>query len=191
MLHFSVKRSITEFTALLQRARVGDAQASRDVFEVVYEDLRRAAHAINAVGGGRTLQPTALVHEAWFKLAPHIDRMNSRLHFLAVASHAMRQVLADHARARRCDKRGGAWAEVELDENLSAPGDVDADLLDLHERIEQLERLNERHARVVEMRVFAGMRVTEVAEALGVSCDTVESDWSMARAWLIRRRQAE
>lgn len=185
-----MRKSQTEFTALLQRARAGDAAAGHEVFEAVYDELRRAARAIHA-GAGATLQPTALVHEAWFKLAPHLANLSGRVHFLAVAGKAMRQVLADHARSQRRDKRGGAWACVELDEGLVAARAPDPDLLELHERIEQLERLNERHARVVEMRVFAGMRASEVAEVLGVSKDTVEADWNMARAWLARRSRTE
>lgn len=177
----------TDFTRLLEQAKAGNADAHGQVFALVYEELRRAAHQIGSDGIGRTLQPTAVVHEAWLKLAPHLDGVNNRVHFFAVASMAMRQVLTDHARAARREKRGGGRRAVTLDAELAQRGNLDADLCMLDESLEQLANLNPRHARVVELRVFGGLTIDETAEALGVSHGTIESDWSMARAWLWQR----
>ena len=183
----------TDFTRLLVQAKAGNADASGQVFALVYDELRRVAYQIGSDGVGHTLQPTAVVHEAWLKLAPRLDAVNDRVHFFAVASMAMRQVLGDHARAARREKRGGGRRVVTLDGNVALAGNVaqhgalDADLCALDESLEQLASLNPRHARVVELRVFGGLSIAETAEALGVSHGTIESDWSMARAWLWRR----
>lgn len=177
----------TDFTHLLVRARAGDAGARGEVFATVYEELRRVAHELEPRGAGRTLQPTAVVHEAWFKLAPKLDGVNGRLHFIAVASIAMRQVLADYSRERRRDKRGGAWSAVTLGEDSAQSPPLDADALTLSEHLEHLAGFNERHARVVELRVFGGLTIAETAQALELPLTTIEWDWRMARAWLWRR----
>lgn len=153
---------------------------------MVYDELRALARQIGPRGAAHTLQPTAIVHEAWLKLAPNLDEVNNRLHFFAVASMAMRQILADHARGARREKRGGAWNAVTLHEDMAQRGPLDADVCALDECLESLASLNARHARVVELRVFGGLTIAETALALGVSHTTVESDWSMARAWLWR-----
>src|SRR5262249_36580554 len=128
----------TEFTRLLQQAQAGDPHAHARVFEQVYAELRCVAQQIGPRGAGHTMQPTAVVHEAWLKLAPNLDGVHDRLHFFAVASRAMRQVLADHAKARRRDKRGGAWSSVTLDEHSAHVARLDADLLALDDCLEQL-----------------------------------------------------
>ncbi len=177
----------TDFTRLLGQAKAGDAEARGQVFALVYDQLREAARRIGSGRVGHTLQPTALVHEAWLKVAPKLEGVNDRLHFFAVASLAMRQVLADHARGARREKRGGGRERVALEESRVAAPAADADLCALDECLEELNGLNPRHARVVELRVFGGLTIDEAAEALGVSHGTIESDWSMARAWLWRR----
>ena len=177
----------TEFTQLLAQARSGDSAAHAAVFSAVYDELRQLAGRIDPRRAGHTLQPTAIVHEAWIKLSPKLDRVSGRLHFLAVASMAMRQVLADYARTRGRDKRGGDWSAVTLDESSAVDHGTSADLVAIHECLEQLATLNARHARVVELRVLGGLTIDETADVLGVSHSTVESDWSMARAWLLRR----
>lgn len=175
-----------DLTGLLRRAKEGDRGAHDQVFAQVYDELRAAARRIGS-GPGATLQPTALVHEAWLKLAPNLGRVNDRVHFFVVASMAMRQVLADHARGARREKRGSGRERVALAESqVEAPG-ADADLCALDESLGQLAELNPRHARVVELRVFGGLTIDEVATELGVSHSTIESDWAMARAWLWRR----
>ena len=179
-----------ELTGLLRQAKAGDRAAHAQVFEQVYDELRAAARRIGS-GPGATLQPTALVHEAWLKLAPRLDAVNDRVHFFAVASLAMRQVVANHARAARSEKRGPGLRAVSLDDSVAPePGarlSPAADLCALDECLEELNGLNPRHARVVELRVFGGLTIDEAASELGVSHGTIEADWAMARAWLLRR----
>lgn len=142
---------------------------------------------------GHTLQPTALVNEAFMKLAsragsPWVDRK----HFFATAARVMRQVLVDHERARRRDKRGGHGVGVTLYSNMGGTVEgPEVDLLDLDEAIADLEQIDERRARVVVLRYFGGLEVDEVAEVMGVSKTTVERDWRAARAWLWRRLSPE
>lgn len=144
----------------------------------------RAAH---------TLQPTALANEAYLRLAdaPGVT-IESKPRFLAIAARCMRQILVDHARARSAAKRGGGHARLTLSDTVVGSDEAPVDLLDLHEALGELAALDERKARVVEMRFFAGLLVKEVAEVLGISNTTAEDDWYMARAWLRRRlRDAE
>jgi RNA polymerase sigma factor (TIGR02999 family) len=154
----------------------------------VYDDLRRMAHRqLRAERPDHTLSTTALVHEAYLKLA-RLDRIQwqNRAHFCAEAARAMRRILVDWAVRRGAQKRGGSLARVELD-RLQAVTDHDAgQLLALHSALQALEREHPRHARVVECRFFGGMSVPEVAEALGLSPATVKRDWQIARAWLNR-----
>lgn len=173
-----------DVTALLQRHRGGDAAALQDLLERTYDELRVLSR--RAFGGqqpGQTLQPTALLHEAWLKLGGKLDAVSDRQHFFALAARAMRQVLTDHARARSSQKRGGGVRSVTLHDD-SAGGFEGDDLVALDEVLERLSAFNERHARVVELRVFGGLTIAETAAALEVATSTVESDWAMARAWL-------
>ena len=142
---------------------------------------------------GHTLQPTALVHEAWIEVVgDDCPVFNGRTHFLAVASIAMRRLLVDHARGRGREKRGGGWRRVTLDERLPDQGQpFDVDALSLHEALEELEQLDERQARVIELRFFGGLSIPETAEVLGIGTTTVQVDWSMARAWLTLRLRGE
>lgn len=173
-----------EVTRLLQAARDGDRAALDRVVAQVYDDLHHMAkRQLARELGAPALEPTSLVHEAYLKLAGHVPRAVDRGHFLAIAAHAMRQVLVDHARERRAAKRGPDWARTTL-----SGGDwvlqVDADsLLALDEA---LERLDPRQRQVVECRFFAGMDDAEIADALGVTTRTVRRDWVKARAWLNR-----
>ena len=138
------------------------------------------------------MSTTALIHESYLKLG-RLDRMKwqSRAHFFAEAARAMRRVLVDHAVNRGAQKRGGGLVRVELDENVASPQQTAGALLALHEALERLARERPRHARVVECRMFAGMEVTEIAEALGISTATVKRDWQLARAWLNRELAGE
>ena len=155
-------------------------------FAGVYEQLRALAeHRLRRSRASETLQPTALVHEVYVRMARQDpDAYADREHFLAVAATAMRQVLVDRARRRDADKRGGAWQRVTLDEDAIRAGEGPVDVLELDRAIGELARMDARKARVVELRVFAGMTVTEIARSLGVSVTTVEGDWRFARAWV-------
>lgn len=179
-----------EVTTLVTMSQAGDAGAGQRLMEAVYEELRRLAGAYLAhQNAGHTLQPTALVHEAFIKLIDHDHaKWNGRAHFFAVAAKAMRHILVDHARARKADKRGGDWARVTLDAAvMHVGGDRGVDTLVVNEALEELSRLDERQARIIELRFFGGLAVEEVAELLGVSKSTVEAEWRMARAWLSKR----
>ena len=178
----------TETTQLLVRASRGDQAAVRQLAPLVYDELRALAHQYlppKGAAGTATLQPTALVHEAFLRLIGH-DAANykSRTHFLATAATAMRSVLVDHARARGAAKRGGGWCRITLDEAAAFQPQSEVDLAALDEALAKLARLKERAARIVELRFFGGMSVEEVADYLGVSARTVKGDWRTARAWL-------
>lgn len=193
-------RPITE---LLRAWGAGDLQASEAVTPLVYAELRRQAdRALRREGQGHTLQPTALVHEAWLRLDDQRDaRWESRTQFFAIASQMMRRVLVDHARARHAAKRGGAAVQVTLsavDEGSAAPAAsgptqpaLDAvDLLALDDALARLAVLDPRKARLVELRYFGGLSIPEAAAALGVSQATVGREWAVARMWLRRELEA-
>lgn len=172
-------------TRLLQSARAGDTGAAKALLPLVYAELHGLANGIfSKERNGHTLQPTALIHEAWMKLAGRIDLLEDRHHFFVVASRAMRQVLADHARRVSRLKRGDGRKKVTLDEALGAPRVNGIDLVDLEDSLSRLSSLNARHAQVVELRMFGGLTIAETADALEVSHTTVEADWFTARAWL-------
>ena len=164
-------------------------RALGDLLPRVYEELRRiAARHMRQERAGHTLQPTALVHEAFMRMAElrEID-WRDRGHFLAVASNVIRRVLIDHARGRRAAKRGGDGTRIrigDLDELSERAG---VDLLALDEVLERLRQLNERQFRVVEMRFFGGLSIEQIAQVLDVSPRTVDGDWAVARAWLDRQ----
>jgi RNA polymerase sigma factor (TIGR02999 family) len=163
------------------------------LFPIVYAELRRIAQSqMRRADAGHTLQATALINEAYLKLANLPESSTwTRPHFLAVASLAMRQVLVNHARDRARAKRGGGAARVTLDD-VAAPEQMgDDDLLALSEALDGLLALDARKACVVEMRFFGGMSVEEIGQALDVGPATVKRDWAMARAWLVRELRAE
>jgi RNA polymerase sigma factor (TIGR02999 family) len=155
---------------------------------MVYDELHRiASRAMRRERADHTLQPTALVHEAYVRLVRGDDvAWQDRAHFLGIAAHVMRQVLVDHARKKHAARRGGHAARVTLTEGgLGRPDDA-PELLDLHHALERFAAIDERAARVAELRLFAGATVPETAEALGVSKRTVDMDWAAARMWLTR-----
>ncbi|MFT4840917.1 MAG: RNA polymerase sigma factor (TIGR02999 family) [Planctomycetota bacterium] len=172
-------------TILLHDARQGDAGAVEALLEKAYAELGAIAR-IHLAGerNGHTLQPTALVHEVWLKLAGSFSQVSDRTHFFALASRSMRRVLTDHARARGREKRAGGRVRVTFCTNLVAPDNPPVDYLDLEDALSRLESLNERHARVVELRVLGGLTIAETAVELAVSHATIERDWFTARAWL-------
>ncbi len=178
--------SPAELTRFLNDLRGGDEAAGTTLLPALVSELRRLAERHFARGGvGNTLQPTALVNEAYLRLfqsgAPD---WNDRDHFFAVAAKAMRQIMIDQARRRSSLKRGGGHQAVTLDEAMAVAAGIDVELLDLHEGLEQLEELDPRQGRIVELRYFLGLDVAEVAAVLGTSKSTVEREWRAGRAWL-------
>jgi RNA polymerase sigma factor (TIGR02999 family) len=179
-----------DVTRLLESAVAGDGEALDRLLPLVYEDLRRVAHRqLDREGGGHTLQTTALIHEAYLKLASGgAMSATSRAHFLAIAARAMRQVLVDYARRRKAAKRGGGVISVTLGDQAGTPDTSADDLLALDDALKQLDP---RQRQVIECRFFGGMEEKDIAEALGVSERTVRRDWVKARAWLYQALYAE
>jgi RNA polymerase sigma-70 factor, ECF subfamily len=176
----------SDITRILIAAREGDRDAVDRLLPAVYDELRaRAANYLKRERVSHTLQPTALVHEAYMRLVNYekVD-WQCRAHFFATASEAMRRILVDHARTRRRGKRGGGAVQVTLDEMVGPLEVQDYDVLALHEALERLAELDERQAKIVELRFFGGLSNHEIAEVLHLSERTVRADWVHARAWL-------
>jgi len=176
-----------DVTRLLHAYRDGDREAFERLVPLVYDDLRRIArrHMFRGAAPGRTLGTTGVVHEAYLKLVdPAQASYEDRAHFLAVAACAMRQVILSYARRHAAAKRGGGQHVLALEEDRIAVDDQAERLIELDQALERLARHNERLARVVECRFFAGLSEEETAEALGVSLRTAQRDWMRARAWL-------
>jgi RNA polymerase sigma-70 factor, ECF subfamily len=176
-------------TGMLQAWAKGDLEARDRLLPIVYGELRRqAARQLRSERGGHTLQPTALVHEVYLRLAqPRRIPWQSRAEFFAAAAQAMRRILVDHARKRAAAKRAGNWTRIELGDEVAIAGQRELDLLGLDDALDRLAELDPRHARIVELRFFGGLSVPETASVLKVSTATVKRDWSLARAWLHRR----
>lgn len=173
-----------EVTALLRRWRSGDAEAEAELAPLLYGELKRIARRhLRGERPAHTLQPTALVHEAYLRLSDRRGQFVDRVHFFAAAARAMRGVLVDHARARRAEKRGGGAVRLTLDDrDLAAP--PPPDLLDLDNALTKLARFDARKARIVELRYFAGLSTEEIAAALEIGVATVGRDARRASAWL-------
>ena len=173
-------------TELLAQWSHGDDAAVGELTPLVYEELRRLAH--HFMEGQRpdhTLQTTALVNEAYLRLADQTNpRWQNRAHFFAVAARAMRQILVSYARSQRSQKRGGGALMVELDEVAIFSPEESKEVIDLHEALERLAALDSRKAQVVELKYFGGLNYDEMAEVLKISRITVRRDWEFARAWL-------
>ncbi len=176
-----------DVTLLLQRLAAGQQDARGPLAELVYDELRRLAQGQLRGLRGQSLQATALVHEAWLKLAGGNPDYDNRRHFLGVAGKAMRSVLVDHVRRRRAEKRGGQVETTSLDEATTFLEAGEVDLLDLDLALAELERDDEILVRWVEMRFFGGMTNAEIAAAEGVSESTIERGWRAARARLRSR----
>jgi RNA polymerase sigma-70 factor, ECF subfamily len=173
-------------TQLLQEWSHGDDAALAELTPLVYEELRRLAH--HYMEGERpdhTLQTTALVNEAYLRLADQINpNWRSRAHFFAVAARGMRRILVSYARSNRAQKRGGGGARIELDEAAILSPEQSKEIVDLHEALERLGTLDSRKAQVVELKYFAGLNHDEIAEVMKISAVTVRRDWVFAKAWL-------
>lgn len=173
-------------TLLLKRIEGGDASAAEELLPLIYGELHQVAQRfMSRENPGHTLQPTALVHEAWMKLVGQTRHAwTGRTHFLAVASHAMRAILVDHARSRRALKRGGHRERVLLEDAVAFYEQRAVDILDLDMAMGRLSGIDPELARVVELRFFGGLTNEDVSKVLGVSTPTIERRWRVARAWL-------
>jgi RNA polymerase sigma factor (TIGR02999 family) len=177
-----------EVTQILQNWSGGDSEAPARLMPFVYDEMRRLARVFLAKErGNHTLQPTALVHEAYVRLIDQ-TRVNwqNRAHFYGIAASMMRRVLIDHARSHATDKRGGATIRLSIDDVQVPVEERAAALLDLDEALERLKEMDERKCKIVEMRFFGGLSDEEIAEVLDVSTRTVLRDWKTARLWLYR-----
>jgi RNA polymerase sigma factor (TIGR02999 family) len=179
---------MSDVTELLHRWSQGDSQALEDLVPLVYEELHKlAGHYLRHERMGHTLQPTALVHEAYLRLSGLREtRLQNRAHFYGASANVMRRVLVDHARRRNAAKRGGGDMPLARPPEFDTPVDVRLDLVALDRALDQLTSLAPEKAKVVELRYFGGLSVDETAEYLGVSERTVTRHWRFARAWLLR-----
>jgi RNA polymerase sigma factor (TIGR02999 family) len=184
---------VGEATLLLAAVQQGDPKAADKLLELVYEELRTlAARKMAHELPGQTLQPTALVHEAWLRLVGSENpSFENRAHFFSAAAEAMRRILIERARRRSSLRRGGAYQRVDMDQvNLATP-EADAELLAVDEALNELTKQYPIQAEVVKLRYFGGRKNEEIAQILGVSIGTVKNYWSFSRAWLMQRIKGE
>lgn len=178
----------SDITLLLREWSGGDESALNRLLPIVHSELQRiAGSSLRRRGANDTLTPNALVNEAYLRLCrlPNVD-WNDRVHFFAVSAQLMRRILVDHARARFAEKRGGQLL-VTLNEEIGFAATNTPDILDVDRALSELETLDPRQARIVELRFFTGLSVEETAAALDISCPTVKRDWAVAKAWIRRR----
>ena len=174
-----------EVTRLLLALGNGNQAAVDELVPLVYAELRRlAAYYLKNERGGHTLQPTALVHEAFLKLVETDIQWQNRGHFFALAANLMRRILVDYARAYRAEKRGGGEEKVSLDEAFVFARERPAEMIALDEALQKLAEIDSRRSQVVELKFFGGLNNDEIAQVLGVHSNTVLRDWNLARAWL-------
>jgi len=183
-----VDRDSRPVTELLVRWRQGDPQALQSLMPLVYSELRRLArHYLQGERSDHTLQSTALVHEAYMRLAgQNPPQWQNRAHFFAVSAQLMRQILVDYARSHRASKRGGDICRLALEEAGEQSQALDVDIVALDDALKSLAEMDSQQSRVVELKFFGGLSIEEAAEVLGVSASTVKRDWTTARAWLYR-----
>ena len=181
--------SAQSVTSLLRAWSAGDPEAGRRLVPLVYGELRRRAGAyLRRERPGHTLQPTALVHEAWLRLAGQDVDWRNRSQFFGMASQLMRRILVDHARRRGAARRGGGGLQVPLEEAMGTTAGGDrVDLVRLDEALTELAEIDPRQGRIVELRFFGGLTTEETAGLLGVSPATIKRDWTVAKAWLFDR----
>jgi RNA polymerase sigma factor (TIGR02999 family) len=185
----SVQDSSNPVTDLLERWREGDREALDSLMPLVYVELRRLAHHyLQRERSDHTLQSTALVHEAFLRLAgQNQPQWQNRAHFFGIAAHVMRQILVEYARAHSAVKRGGVHScKVTLEEALDLPQRIDVDVIALDGALNRLSELDPQQSRIVELRFFAGLTIEDTSEVMGISPATVKRDWTCARAWLHR-----
>jgi len=177
-----------QVTELLVRWRGGDKAALDSLMPLVYSELHRIAnHYLRSERQDHTLQSTALVHEAYVRLAAQdLPVWQNRAHFFAVAAQLMRQILVDYARRHRASKRGGSVYKLTLEDAQDQPEATDVDIVALDDALKELAAMDSQQSRVVELKFFGGLSIDETAEVLGISSSTVKRDWITARAWLFR-----
>lgn len=182
-----------KITQLLHDARDGSKTALDELLPLVYSELKRiAGKQLSFERPDHTLQATALVNEAYLLLVnQHSVDWTNRLHFFSIASEAMRRILVNHAIARKAQKRGDGVTLLSLDEVVSFPNKQDIDLIELDEALNELTEMDEKQAKIVEMRFFGGLTNEEIAEFLGISVSTIKREWVSARAWLLGRMRDE
>jgi RNA polymerase sigma factor (TIGR02999 family) len=188
-----VPDAVSDVTALLVKLRAGNRDVAGQLVPLIYDELRRIAGAqMRRERAGHTLQATAVVHEAYVRLAGEREiQWQNRAHFFAIAARAMRQVLLDYARQRHAGKRGGEGAQkVEIDVGLLAGENRIEDIVALDQVVTRLSELDRQQGRIVELRFYAGLSVEETAEAMGISESTVKREWRLAKAWLHRELAA-
>ena len=184
---------MSEVTRILTAIEQGDAKSTDELLPVVYHELRRlAAYKMASEPAGHTLQPTALVHEAWLKL---VDKPNqswqNRAHFFGAAAEAMRRLLIARARRKRTQRRGAGAAHLEFDDLEIVSPAPDDQLLALNDALDRFAALEQQHAELVKLRYFVGLKIEEAAEVLGISVATAKRWWAYARAWLFQEIQSE
>jgi RNA polymerase sigma-70 factor (ECF subfamily) len=177
--------SAPEITRLLLALNEGNRDAVDALIPVVYAELRRlAAHYLRGERGGHTLEPTALVHEAFLKLVEQETPWQNRVHFFAMAASLMRRILVDYARGHNAEKRGGAAEKIPLEEAFVFAREKPAQMIALDDALKKLAEKDPRRSQIVELKFFGGLTNDEIAEVLGVHSNTVLRDWNLARAWL-------
>jgi RNA polymerase sigma factor (TIGR02999 family) len=179
---------MSDVTLLLTSVAGGNPRAAEELLVLVYRELRRlASHKMAHERPGQTLQPTALVHEAWLRLvAAKNPQFENKAHFFAAAAEAMRRILIDRARRKLANRHGGGQATEELNEAEIATDEPDEQLLAVHDALDKLAKEYPRHAELVKLRYFAGMTIPEAARLMGVSVSTANNYWLLARTWLFR-----
>ncbi len=182
------KQETHDVTQILQDWRKGSTDAAERLFPLVYDELKRQARRyLSRERVNHTLQPTALVHEAYIKMIDQSSlALENRSHFFGIASRIMRQILVDHARAYNAEKRGGTAERFSIEDLDILPEQSAADLIELDDALKRLEAIDERKCRVVDMRFFGGLKDAEIAQVLGVTEKTVRRDWQFAKLWLLR-----
>jgi RNA polymerase sigma factor (TIGR02999 family) len=177
---------VRDVTEILNRVQLGDGRAAEELLPLVYDELRRLATTkLAGEAAGQTLQPTALVHEAWLKIAGADERTwNGRTHFFSAAAEAMRRILVDRARRRHAAKRGAGAESLDLDAIEFPAPEPDDQLLALHDALEKFEGVDARKAELVKLRYFAGFTFEETSQVLGIAVPTAKQWWTFARAWL-------
>jgi RNA polymerase sigma factor (TIGR02999 family) len=184
---------MNQVTVLLEAAGQGDANAAQQLLPLVYEELRRlAARKMALETPGQTLQPTALVHDAWLRLVGNEGRRwNDRAHFFAAAAEAMRRILVDNARRKRAQRHGGGHQRVDMPEVAMASATSDDQVLAVNDALEKLAGIEPQKAELVKLRYFVGMKLDEAADVLGISVATASRYWTYARAWLAEEIRAQ
>jgi RNA polymerase sigma factor (TIGR02999 family) len=184
---------VTSISIATSEPQSPPAVVAQDLLPAVYQELRRlAAHKMASAAGGQTLQPTALVHEAWMRLAGGDNgvQFHSRTHFFSAAAEAMRHILIDRARRKQALRHGGGQQRLDADEVEIAAPTADGELLAVNQALDRLQELDPAKAEVVKLRYFAGLTIEETAATLGISAPTVKRRWAMARAWLFQEIHA-